>query len=254
MGTSETPGRSPGTPDRSVERDERTGRAAAAQRMQQKDQWVDLQIQEAMNAATSTTCPVPASRSKVSGPPTTPTGGSRSSSSGRRSAPPARPPAAQGRRRARSEARPAHRRVRGTPRARGVQRAGDEGALHACRRPAPGDDAPRRRGRRGRLARTPTRAPPGVGRPPGRGADPEADSPSSPMVQAPLRLNAACASSRAPDGQAGFSHTDTCCSLSAVNGVRSQSAHRSFSRRPAIRAIRSSSAGHTYRNGIEPRR
>jgi hypothetical protein len=48
MGTSETPGRAPGTPDRDVERDERTGRAAAAQRMQRKDQWVDLQIQEAM--------------------------------------------------------------------------------------------------------------------------------------------------------------------------------------------------------------
>ncbi|HEX4471216.1 MAG TPA: DUF1992 domain-containing protein [Nocardioides sp.] len=53
MGTSETPGSSPrdaasGTPDRDVERDERTGRAAAAQRMQRKDQWVDLQIQEAM--------------------------------------------------------------------------------------------------------------------------------------------------------------------------------------------------------------
>ena len=45
--------------------------------------------------------------------------------------------------------------------------------------------------------------------------------------------------------QAGFSHTDTCCSLSAVNGDRSQSAHRSLSRSPAIRAIRSSSAGHT---------
>jgi hypothetical protein len=62
MGTSETPGSSrrdapPGTPDRDVERetvdrdverDDRTGRAAAAQRMQRKDQWVDLQIQEAM--------------------------------------------------------------------------------------------------------------------------------------------------------------------------------------------------------------
>jgi hypothetical protein len=48
MGTSETPGRSPDTPDRSPERDERTGRGAAAQRMQQKNQWVDLQIQEAM--------------------------------------------------------------------------------------------------------------------------------------------------------------------------------------------------------------
>jgi hypothetical protein len=36
------------SPDRRPERDERTGRAAAAQRMQRKDQWVDLQIQEAM--------------------------------------------------------------------------------------------------------------------------------------------------------------------------------------------------------------
>ncbi len=36
------------SPDRTPERDERTGRAAAAQRMQQKSQWVDLQIQEAM--------------------------------------------------------------------------------------------------------------------------------------------------------------------------------------------------------------
>jgi hypothetical protein len=36
------------SPDRTPERDERTGRAAAAQRMQRKDQWVDLQIQEAM--------------------------------------------------------------------------------------------------------------------------------------------------------------------------------------------------------------
>ena len=36
------------SPDRTPERDERTGRGAAAQRMQQKDQWVDLQIQEAV--------------------------------------------------------------------------------------------------------------------------------------------------------------------------------------------------------------
>jgi hypothetical protein len=41
MGASETP-------DRTPERDERTGRAAAAERMHKKDQWVDLQIQEAM--------------------------------------------------------------------------------------------------------------------------------------------------------------------------------------------------------------
>jgi hypothetical protein len=56
MGTSETPGDRPGTPDgaeqrsprRETERDERTGRAAAAQRMQRQHQWVDLQIKEAM--------------------------------------------------------------------------------------------------------------------------------------------------------------------------------------------------------------
>jgi hypothetical protein len=48
MGTSESPGGAPGTPDRKPERDERTGRAAAAQRIQRQHQWVDLQIQEAM--------------------------------------------------------------------------------------------------------------------------------------------------------------------------------------------------------------
>jgi len=48
MGTSETPGRNPGTPDRSPERDERTGRAAAAERMQRQHEYVDLQIKQAM--------------------------------------------------------------------------------------------------------------------------------------------------------------------------------------------------------------
>jgi DnaJ-like protein len=48
MGTSETPGRAPGTPERSVERDDRTGRAAAAQRIQRRHEWVDLQIKQAM--------------------------------------------------------------------------------------------------------------------------------------------------------------------------------------------------------------
>jgi hypothetical protein len=52
MGTSETPGRGPGTPDRpsrrETERDERTGRAAAAQRIQRQHEWVDLQIKQAM--------------------------------------------------------------------------------------------------------------------------------------------------------------------------------------------------------------
>ena len=48
MGTSETPGRRPGTPDRSPERDERTGRAAAAQRMARQHEYVDLHIKQAM--------------------------------------------------------------------------------------------------------------------------------------------------------------------------------------------------------------
>jgi len=48
MGTSETPGRGPGTPDRSEELDERTGRSAAAQRIQRQHEWVDLQIKQAM--------------------------------------------------------------------------------------------------------------------------------------------------------------------------------------------------------------
>ncbi|MGC4110198.1 MAG: DUF1992 domain-containing protein [Nocardioides sp.] len=58
MGTSETPGRRPGTPDSAergervdraaTERDDRTGRAAAAQRMQKQHEWVDLQIKQAM--------------------------------------------------------------------------------------------------------------------------------------------------------------------------------------------------------------
>jgi hypothetical protein len=48
MGTSEKPGPAPGTPDRSPERDERTGRAAAAQRMMRQHEYVDLQIRQAM--------------------------------------------------------------------------------------------------------------------------------------------------------------------------------------------------------------
>jgi len=48
MGTSETPGRAPGTPDRSPEQDDRTGRGAAAQRIQRQHEWVDLQIKQAM--------------------------------------------------------------------------------------------------------------------------------------------------------------------------------------------------------------
>ena len=50
-----------------------------------------------------------------------------------------------------------------------------------------------------------------------------------------------------------FCHTDTCFVLSAVNGERSQSAQRSRSSIPASRAIRSSSAGETERNGTDSR-
>ena len=44
---------------------------------------------------------------------------------------------------------------------------------------------------------------------------------------------------------AGFSHTETCWRLSPVNGSRRHPSQRSRRRRPASRAIRSSSAGHT---------
>ena len=56
---------------------------------------------------------------------------------------------------------------------------------------------------------------------------------------------------RARRYRAGFCQIETCCRLSLVKGSRAQSCHRSRSRRPASRAIRSSSDGHTYRNGIE---
>ena len=45
----------------------------------------------------------------------------------------------------------------------------------------------------------------------------------------------------------GFSQTETCEVLSLVNGARCQSLHRSRNRRPAMRAIRSNSAGHAKR-------
>ena len=48
----------------------------------------------------------------------------------------------------------------------------------------------------------------------------------------------------------GLVQTETCEVLSAVYGAPCQSAQRSSSARPARRAIRSSSEGHTYRNGI----
>jgi hypothetical protein len=46
-------------------------------------------------------------------------------------------------------------------------------------------------------------------------------------------------------GSYGFCQTDMCDVLSWLNGRRCQSAHRAARRRPASRAMRSSSAGHT---------
>ena len=46
-------------------------------------------------------------------------------------------------------------------------------------------------------------------------------------------------------------HTETCDLLELVNGRRCQSAQRETRLMPAIRAMRSSSAGHTYRNDTE---
>ena len=50
---------------------------------------------------------------------------------------------------------------------------------------------------------------------------------------------------------AGFSQIETCWPLSLVKGSRVHPSQRSRSRSPASWAIRSSSAGHTYRNGID---
>ena len=52
-----------------------------------------------------------------------------------------------------------------------------------------------------------------------------------------------------PNGP-GFSQTETCWLLSLVKGCRLHPSHRSRSRIPASWAIRSSSDGHTYRNGM----
>jgi Domain of unknown function (DUF1992) len=49
MGTAETPGRRPEAPDRSSQRDERTGRGAAGQRIARQHEYVDLQIKQAMD-------------------------------------------------------------------------------------------------------------------------------------------------------------------------------------------------------------
>jgi len=51
----------------------------------------------------------------------------------------------------------------------------------------------------------------------------------------------------------GFSQTDTCWSLSLVNGSRFHPLQRSRNLIPASSAIKSSSEGHTYRNGTEKR-
>jgi hypothetical protein len=49
MGTAENPGRRSEPPDRSSERDERTGRGAAAERIARQHEYVDLQIKQAMD-------------------------------------------------------------------------------------------------------------------------------------------------------------------------------------------------------------
>ena len=65
----------------------------------------------------------------------------------------------------------------------------------------------------------------------------------SPLAPPPAPPRTTCPRKR--DRQAGFSYTTTWLVLSAVNGCRSQPAHRALRRKPASRAIRSSSDGHT---------
>ena len=124
----------------------------------------------------------------------------------------------------------------------------DAGRLLAADRPHPdrGRAGPARAGhRRDQLPVRPRPHPP-QGLPGRRG-------PGVPPVHRPGRglLRLAGGVPRPAAGQlTGFSQTETCCPLALVNGCCVQPSQRSRSRSPAIRAIRSSSAGHTYRNGI----
>ena len=176
-------------PDRShrePERDERTGKSAAAQRMQRKNEWVDHQLRLAMERGEFDNLPGAGKPIKDLGAQHDPDWWikrlvEREKITG------VLPPALQLRKddaELDASARPAHRRVRGTPRARGVQRPGDEGAVHPGRRPAVDHDAARRR-RRGRV--TGGRGCRSVGRPPA-GSPPHDPRPRPPSPRASVAL------------------------------------------------------------------
>ena len=140
-------------PDRTPERDERTGRGAAAQRMQRQQEYVDQQLRIAMERGDFDNLPGAGKPIKDLGSQHDPDWWikrliERENITG------VLPPALQLRKddaELDAQARPPHRGVGSTPRARGVQRARHEGPLHTRRRPATGHHAPRRR-RRGRRA------------------------------------------------------------------------------------------------------
>ena len=145
-------------PDRTrpeTERDERTGKSAAAQRIARQQEWVDHQLRIAMERGDFDNLPGAGKPIKDLGAQHDPDWWikrlvEREKITG------VLPPALQLRKddaELDGRARPAHRRVRGTSPARGVQRPRDEGALHPGRRPAAHHHAPRRRRRGGALAR-----------------------------------------------------------------------------------------------------
>jgi hypothetical protein len=76
---------------------------------------------------------------------------------------------------------------------------------------------------------------------------------SHPHPPPPLEVGVALRAADRDRARHAFSHTETCFVLADVNGSRFQPLHRSRRRMPAMRAIRSSSAGETDRNGIDSR-
>ena len=142
------------------ERDERTGSAAAANRMREQGKYVDLQIQQAVERGDFDD--LPGARQTAAEPrhPARPRlvgeAAHRARADHRGAA--TRPPAAHRRRAARRAARPRLDRARGARRARGLQRSRAQGPHPAARRAADDHPGARRRRRGGALGRSPGRA------------------------------------------------------------------------------------------------
>ncbi len=82
------------------------------------------------------------------------------------------------------------------------------------------------------------------------GVEQSSSAPAVGEAEVPVRVVGSTGTHSTVSQFAGFPQTETCWRLSLVKDSRVQPSHRSRSRNPASWAIRSSSAGHTYRNGI----